>query len=302
MATKRKRTGDSRAFIVPPGAARRVLQRLHRRALATLARQLRVSRKALIRNATIRATGLSSVARVIAPRWREVAEAYKLDRDKMQRLLDRQPPVILDVKHGRSAWITGPHAVSLISCQQPPYEFQTVQVDGSPKGGGTPTADPATGLLHWQYEVTGIQHIFPPAGVEATWNRGAAFPVVGINYFVQSAGWLVATVTATVSAQVFIDAALFGYASAWLALRSEVFGGSYPASIDTDIYSNTTILGIDTRQINSHTYSCTVRMHIEKPKWVLVIGEIGANMAARGLADARIECSMKIERICVRME
>src|SRR5438874_753268 len=224
----------------PDGADRRLLRQFHRRASADLDRQRTRAHATFLREAELKTRAATKLAATFGMKERDLQRSLASERRRLREYVGGAKP-------SRAKILKAHNPV-----RYAPFDFPWSWINC---GGITACSSYGPSASSGQ--------IGADLGI---WNGGGAgaASAVGFWYYAQQSGTLYTTVQANVWGRGYVFAGLFGYASAWCALRVYVqrYSPFTSWSASADIYNNWGVLELDIRTFDWETRTVSLAVPV----------------------------------------
>lgn len=251
-------------IVFPKGADPALLKEFHRRAIADLGNRSKEAHAAFLRNAELKSKALTSVVDTLGIKRREVEQAALQKRKQLREQVRRAKPTGFKpfAEHNPARYAPFDFSWPYINCGG----ITACSLYGPSTGSGQIGADLA---------------VFNGGGASAA-------SAVGFWYYAQHGGTLYVTVQASVWGRGYVYSALFGYASAWCALRTYVYRYSpfTSWSASADIYNDWGVVEFDIRSFDWETRSVSIAVPVVAGNWYEIWGAAYQSAYAGGIADS----------------
>jgi hypothetical protein len=251
-------------ILFPQHADLASLKKFHRRVTTDLGNRSKAAHAAFLREAALKAKALAPVVNTIGARRRAVEQAALPKRRQLRDLVRRGKPTPFKPlrEHNPARYAPFDFSWPYINCGG----ITACSLYGPNSGSGQIGAD---------------------LGVFNGGGAGAA-SAVGFWHYAQYSGTLHVTVQASVWGRGYVYSALFGYASAWCALRTYVYRyapfTSWMAS--ADIYNDWGVVEFDVRYFNWESRSVSISVPVVAGNWYEIWGAAYQSAYAGGIADS----------------
>ncbi|MDQ2913451.1 MAG: hypothetical protein M3T56_09365 [Chloroflexota bacterium] len=251
-------------ILIPEGAEARLIRDFHRRATADLDRRGKEAHTAFLRSSEMKSRAATKLAASFGIKVRDAEEAIAGERKRLRRYVRGAKPSRFRALKEHNPVRYAPYAFpwSYINCGGITY----CSLYGPSAGSGQIGADLA---------------IFNGGGASS----GSA---VGFWYYAQQSGTLYTTVQASVWGRGYVFSGLFGYASAWAALRVYVqrYSPFTTWSASANIYNNWGVLEFDIHTFDWETRTVSLAVPVVAGNWYAIWGAAYQSAYAGGVADS----------------
>ncbi|MEK6225531.1 MAG: hypothetical protein AABM40_04465 [Chloroflexota bacterium] len=250
--------------LFPEGADRQLLRRFHTRSVAELEKRNKEAHTLFLRESAIKARTGAKLAESFGPKQRDMEKALTAERRRLREYVRGAKPTRFQTLKAHNP------------VRYAPFDFPWSYINcGGISYCSLHNPNASSG------EIGADLGIFNGGGASS----GSA---VGFWHYAQQSGTLYTTVQASVWGRGYVFSGLFGYASAWCALRVYVqrYSPFTTWSASTDIYNNWGVLEFDIRTFNWETRSVSIAIPVVAGNWYAIWGAAYQSAYAGGVADS----------------